>query len=159
MEKKSPPSRSIGFVFVAALALGASGCWFLGPFGDCWGKATILVSVAKTLSIPASAPLLVGEVVRIEPGDVTGTSPDGLPLGPAADRARILPVTIDAATSVGQAEDPGTDPYPIWYFAFADLNNNGHPDAGEPFGVDPRNPSSSGCGRYQGMIVIDKTLD
>ncbi len=106
MEKKSPPSRSIAFVFVAALALGAS----------------------------------------------------GLPLGPAADRARILPVTIDAATSVGQAEDPGTDPYPIWYFAFADLNNNGHPDAGEPFGVDPRNPSSSGCGRYQGTIVIDKTL-
>ncbi|HET6283542.1 MAG TPA: hypothetical protein VFH73_21475 [Polyangia bacterium] len=142
------------------LTLSLTGC----PFGDCWGTADITVSVDKGLSPPSRVQVRVVEVTRILKSDVTGTTPEGLPIGPAVENRRILEVTFDPATGTGQAHDGMTDPYPTWYYAFVDLDDNGRLDSGEPFGTDPRNPSSSSGGptckseHYQGSITINRRL-
>jgi hypothetical protein len=142
------------------LGLFLTGC----PFGDCWGTADITVTVDRSISRPPGASVLVAEVVRINRSDVTGTSPEGLPIGPSAEAPRIFDLTVDSVTATGQVHDLMTDPYPTWFYAFVDLNSNRRLDSGEPFGVDPKNPSSSGGGpgcssdRYQGAITINRRL-
>jgi hypothetical protein len=143
-----------------AFTLFLTGC----PFGDCWGTADITVTVDRSISLSPRASVLCAEVIRINNSDVTGTSPEGLPLGPRAEEPRIFDVTVDAVTGTGQAHDPMTDPYPTWFYAFVDLNGNRRLDSGEPFGTDPKNPSTTGGGvscssdRYQGAITINRRL-
>ena len=140
------------------LALSLTGC----PFsGDCWGTADIAITVAPQIDVPSSPRVIVAEVFRIQSGDVTSTTADGLPMGPSAESPIEERATYDVDTRTGAARYEMTDPYPAWYYAFIDLNENGHLDSGEPFGVDPHNPSTTGengCGNYSGSIVIDKTL-
>jgi hypothetical protein len=140
------------------LALSLTGC---PVSGDCWGTADIAITVAPQVDVPSSPRVIVAEVFRIQPGDVTGTTADGLPVGPNAEHPNEENATYDVDARIGTARYDMTDPYPVWYYAFIDLNDNGHLDSGEPFGVDPRNPSTTGdnrCGNYSGSIVIDKTL-
>jgi len=143
-----------------AFTLFLTGC----PFGDCWGTADITVTVDRSISLLPGANVLVAEVIRINRSDVTGTSPEGLPIGPRAEEPRIFDVTVDPGTGMGQAHDPMTDPYPTWFYAFVDINGNRRLDSGEAFGTDPRNPSSTGGGascssdRYQGAITITRRL-
>ena len=142
------------------LTLFLAGC----PFGDCWGTADITVSIAMSLSPASGVQVLVAEVIQIYGSDVTGTSPEGLPIGPRAAEPRMLEVTFDSATGTGHARDDMTDQYPTWYYAFVDLNGNRLLDSGEPFGTDPKNPSTSSNGpscksqHYQGAITIDRKL-
>jgi hypothetical protein len=144
-------STAIGFLLSSSLLL--TGC----P-GDCWGTADISVTVDESLHVDSGAPILVAEVSRIEDADVTGTSPEGLPIGPRAATPTILPVTIDSATAVGHAHDDLTVPYPTWYYAFVDLNDNGRLDPGEPFGTESHNPNNPAgtCGDFRGSILIDR---
>lgn len=141
----------------AGLVLSLSGC----PFrGDCWGTADIAVTVAPGVEVPSAPQVIVAEVFRIQPGDVTGTTADGLPIGPAAERPIQQSATFDTKTRAGSARYDMTDPYPVWYYAFINLNQNRQFDSGEPFGVDPHNPSAiagDGCGHYSASILINKT--
>jgi hypothetical protein len=146
--------------FLATLTLFLTGC----PFGDCWGTADLTVTIDQSLAPPPGANVRVVEVVRILDSDVTGTSPEGLPVGPKTQNPRILDVTFDSTTATGHAQDELTDPYPTWFYAFVDLNDNEQLDSGEPFGTDPRNPSSPPGGlsckseHYRGTITINRRL-
>ena len=149
----------VGLVLSTSLPI-LSGC----PMGDCWGTADITLSVEKHFPVDSGVGIFVAEVSRIEDSDVTGTTPEGLPVGSRAAEPRLLNVRFDSATGTGSAQNDMTDQYPTWYYAFVDLNHNRQLDSGEPFGTERNNPSKSSDGlscrsqHYQGTIVINRRL-
>jgi hypothetical protein len=136
-----------------ALGLLATAC----PFGDCWGDMSMTIRVADGIDLIDGDGVMFVKVVRIRDGDVTGTTPDGLPSGPKADDAVSQSVTLDEGTRAGTISSM-LDPYPSWFYAYIDLNRNLELDAGEPFGAYPENPLHAECEDYTGTIVIDRTF-
>jgi hypothetical protein len=111
--------------------------------GDCWPDITPAVRVNPRFENQPSLRLIVAWVPKIYEEDVTGVDAQGVPVG-----ARSL-TPLDSPPLNGF-------PYPTWFVAFLDANDNQHLDSGEVFGVDPNNPVDPNCNAYTTRITIDR---
>jgi hypothetical protein len=121
--------------------------------GDCFPVATVQVTLDSAVDVPPGTQLAIVAVSRIYDSDVTGTDERGLPVGPAADKAvnHSLEITSNERSYAAKVD---VVPYPTYYFAFVDLDGDGHPGADEPLGVDTGNPVDSGCDEPTRSITI-----
>ncbi|MCK6593416.1 MAG: hypothetical protein L6Q76_38145 [Polyangiaceae bacterium] len=145
----SRAGRRLSALAAAALfAVALPGC---GP--DCYVEATMTITIDPAVEVVAMRLLVIHSVSNKEEGDVTGTDPRGVPLGPAADRETGSTMELLANTRSYSIEVQ-TEPYPTYYYAFIDTNKDGKPGLDEPLGVAPGNPSDQGCDDSTIPIVI-----
>jgi len=135
---------------VLALAPFACGCV---PFGDCWPPVTANVRVSPQFSDQLSSPVVVAGVPRIYDADVTGVDAQGVPV----TQRGLAPFASGTAGGAAHAVTLSFRgyPYPMWYVAYLDLNENRSLDTGEPFGVDPLNPRDTHCDAHTTTIQIN----
>jgi hypothetical protein len=127
--------------------------WGCVPFGDCWPPVTANIRVSPEFTGHLSSPIVIAGVPRIYDADVSGVDDQGIPV----PQDRLAPFATGAASGAAHAATLTFRgyPYPTWYVAFLDLNENRSLDPGEPFGVDPRNALDTGCDPHSTTIEID----
>ena len=143
-------------VVLCVAAFSLSGCL---PIGDCWPTVTAHVTLDPKVDAPQAAPVILVHVVKIYDTDVTGTDRHGIPIG-STIQSLGLPVgrIVAGQPSVFEIRFHGY-PSPSWYYAVVDLNNNRALDLGEPFGVEAKNPLSTGCRPHKTSITIDRNYE
>ena len=134
---------------VASLAFASllGGCI---PFGDCWPSVEANVTVSAKFGDHIGAPIVVLLASRIYDTDVSGVDHQGIPVTSRG----LVPIASGPPSTTASFEFRGY-PYPVWYVAFLDLNENKSLDIGEPFGVDLLNPRDSGCEPHITTIEIN----
>ena len=150
------------FVFVSVVA---SGCNFGKALLDsghheCKRHVSAQVQIDASLRSSSSTYAVFVKQYPNQESDnerIDGVDEQRIPYGPALGNPSLTRVI-----QIGQADGPQPMTAAIeqgvaikkWIFAYVDENGNGSLDRGEPFGVDPNNPSEKGCEDYTSLIAI-----
>src|SRR4051812_23711267 len=99
-----------------AIAVLAGGCPFMG---DCFPTGQMTVTIAPEVPVPEGATLCFSQISNIGSKEVTGTSPQGLPMPLKAGRG-CQPSKLVAGQRTYQLEITFQEPDPTWYWAWID---------------------------------------